>query len=42
MLSHQCFDFEDLQQTLKKILTDKLGVADGEERKALMEHQLAA
>jgi len=41
-LSHQCFDFEELQATLKKIFAGKLGAADGDERKALMENFLAA
>ena len=42
MLSHQCFDFEELKQTLKKILAGKLGVGDGDERQALINHHLAA
>jgi hypothetical protein len=42
MLSHQCFNFEELVQTLKKILCDQLGVGDGEERQALIDHYLAA
>jgi hypothetical protein len=41
-LSHQCFNFEELQQTLLDILDDKLGAADGEERKVLVERFLAA
>jgi hypothetical protein len=41
-LSHQCFDFDELQQTLKKILCGELGVGDGDERQALIDHYLAA
>jgi hypothetical protein len=40
-LSHQCFDFEELQATLKRILSGELGAADGEERKTLIDHYLA-
>ena len=42
MLSHQCFNFEELLLTLKKILCGQLGVGDGEERQALIDHYLAA
>ena len=42
MLSHQCFNFDELRQTLKKILCGQLGVGDGEERQALIDHYLAA
>jgi hypothetical protein len=42
LLSHQCFDFEELSITLGKILAGELGAANGEERKALIEHHLAA
>jgi surface carbohydrate biosynthesis protein len=41
-LSHQCFDFVELQHTLKKILAGKLGGADEDEKKALIDHHLAA
>ncbi len=41
-LSHQCFDFEELKQTLKKILAGELGVGDGDERQALIDHYLTA
>ena len=41
-LSHQCFDFEELQQTLKKILSGELGVADGVEREELINQYLVA
>jgi hypothetical protein len=42
LLSHQCFDFEELSMTLAKILAGELAAANGEERKALIEHHLAA
>jgi surface carbohydrate biosynthesis protein len=41
-LSHQCFDFEQLRENLHKILNGELGVANGDERKALLAHYLAA
>jgi surface carbohydrate biosynthesis protein len=41
-LSHQCFDFEELQHTLKKILAGELSGADEDEKKALIDHHLAA
>lgn len=41
-VSHQCLDFEALRRTLQKILTGKLGEADGEERKALVDRHLTA
>ena len=42
LLSHQCFDFRELCQTLRNILDGKLGAANGDERKALANHHLAA
>jgi surface carbohydrate biosynthesis protein len=42
LISHQCFNFEELRETLRKILAGELGVADGNERKALLDHYLAA
>jgi surface carbohydrate biosynthesis protein len=41
-LSHQCFDFKELETTLARILNGELGAADGEDRKKLIEHYLAA
>ena len=41
-VSHQCFTFESLQETLQKILGGELGAADGDERKALVDRYLAA
>jgi surface carbohydrate biosynthesis protein len=42
LLSHQCFDFEELHSTLKDILDGKLGPADGAEREELANHHLVA
>jgi len=42
LLSHQCFNFEELQVTLAQIFAGKLGPPDGKERKDLMDHYLAA
>ncbi len=33
LISHQCFDVDQLQETLTKILKGELGAADGEERR---------
>jgi len=40
-LSYQCFDFEELRTTLTRILDGDLGAAEGDERKALIDHFLA-
>jgi surface carbohydrate biosynthesis protein len=42
LLSHQCFDFEELSITLGKILAGELGAAGGEEREILVRQHLAA
>jgi len=42
LLSHQCFDFEELRLVLGKILAGELGVAGGDERKTLVDRHLAA
>jgi surface carbohydrate biosynthesis protein len=42
LLSHQCFDFEELRLNLGKILSGKLGPAAGDERRTLAEEYLAA
>jgi surface carbohydrate biosynthesis protein len=42
LLSYQCFDFEELRLTLKKILAGEQVVAGENERKALVDHHLAA
>jgi len=41
-VSHQCFDFDQLQDMLQGILGGRLGAADGNERKALLEGYMAA
>jgi surface carbohydrate biosynthesis protein len=41
-LSHECFSFAELESTLQRILAGQLGVADGDERTALMKRNLAA
>jgi surface carbohydrate biosynthesis protein len=42
LISHVCFNIDELKATLKKILNGELGPADGDERKQLIEHYLAA
>jgi surface carbohydrate biosynthesis protein len=42
LISHQCFDLDQLFDTLTKIFNGELGVADGAEREALVNHYLAA
>lgn len=42
LVSHQCFDFDQLRVTLRKILNGELGAADGDERRALINYHLAA
>jgi surface carbohydrate biosynthesis protein len=42
MLSHQCFDFEQLRAVLQRILAGELGAADDDQRKALIDHYLVA
>jgi hypothetical protein len=42
LISHQCFDLDHLQDTLKKILAGELGAADDDELKVLVNHYLAA
>jgi surface carbohydrate biosynthesis protein len=41
-LSHQCYSFGELQTTLKNILDGEMGAADGDERKKICDHHLAA
>ena len=41
-LSHQCFDFEELRTTLRRILDGDLDATDGNERTALVNQFLAA
>ncbi|MEJ2731374.1 MAG: hypothetical protein P8185_23170 [Deltaproteobacteria bacterium] len=42
LISHPCFDLAELKAMLKKILNGELGPADGDDRKKLIEHYLAA
>lgn len=42
MVSHQCYDFEELRATLQKILAGEIGAANGDERKALVDRYLTA
>ena len=41
-VSHQCFDFEQLQDMIHKILSGQLGAADGDERNALVKNYLSS
>jgi surface carbohydrate biosynthesis protein len=41
-LSHQCFNYEDLEGTLRMIISGKLGAANDDECKGLLNHHLAA
>jgi surface carbohydrate biosynthesis protein len=41
-VSHQCFNFEQLQDMIHQILSGKLGVADGDERNALVKRYLSS
>ena len=42
LISHQCFDFNELKATLVEILKGDLGAADGEEHRSLVPKYLAA
>ena len=42
LLSHQCFDFDELLITLGQILSGELGPTGGDERKTLADEYLAA
>ena len=41
-LSHQCFNFDQLQDMIHQILSGTIGVADGDERKALVKRYLSS
>jgi hypothetical protein len=41
-LSHQCFNYEEVEGTLRKIVAGELGSANGDEREALVNHHLTA
>jgi surface carbohydrate biosynthesis protein len=40
-VSYQCYTFEELCATLRKIIAGELGAADGDERRALIDRHLA-
>jgi hypothetical protein len=42
LISHSCFNLDELEATLKKILNGELGPADGDDRKLLVEQYLSA
>jgi surface carbohydrate biosynthesis protein len=42
LISHQCFDFKELQEILAKILKGEIGAADGDDRQALAKNYLTA
>jgi surface carbohydrate biosynthesis protein len=42
LLSHECFDFEELQTTLKRVLEGEFGPAAGDEREKLIDYHLAS
>jgi surface carbohydrate biosynthesis protein len=41
-LSHQCYNFDQLQTMLRQIFSGELGAADGYERQAIVAHHLAS
>jgi surface carbohydrate biosynthesis protein len=41
-LSHQCFNYEEVEGTLRKVVAGELGAANGDEREALVNHHLTA
>ena len=42
LISHQCYDVDQLQETLTKILVGELGTAGGDDRRMLVDQYLAA
>ena len=42
LVSHQCFNFEELRNTLEDILSGRLGAVNGDERRAAIDESLAA
>ena len=42
LISHQCFNADELMETLNRISNGELGVADGDDRRALVNQYLAA
>jgi surface carbohydrate biosynthesis protein len=41
-LSHPCFNFEQLEQTVRKVLSGQLGVANNDGQQAFIDHYMAA
>jgi hypothetical protein len=41
-ISHPCFNFEELKQTLEKILGGEFSIENGDEKQAIIDHYLAA
>ena len=41
-ISHECFDHKQVTDLLKKVLKGEAGAADGDDRRALIKHYLAA
>ena len=41
LMSHQCYTFDELRDTLRKVLNGEIGPADGVERQRLIDHHLA-
>jgi surface carbohydrate biosynthesis protein len=41
LMSHQCFTFDELRNTLRKVLNGEIGAAGGDERKRLVDEHLA-
>jgi hypothetical protein len=41
-VSHNCFSFDELRDTLRGVLDGRVGAADGEERRRLVRHHLTA
>ena len=41
LMSHQCFNFEEMQDVLQKVLRGEIGAADGDERQRLIDDHLA-
>jgi hypothetical protein len=42
LVSYQCFNFEELRDTLEDILNGRLGAVNGDERRAVIDESLAA
>jgi surface carbohydrate biosynthesis protein len=42
LLSHECFNFDELRETLQQVLSGQLGVAQGDNRKQIIDNHLAS